>query len=198
MIGDSERPMRLPGLAPRAFTDIFELVEANKSKFTFAIKCYMLELYCDKLIDLFGVNRPGYDPTKLKIRVDGKTGLVFVENSVRREATSSEELYKHFETGSGARHVASTKMNAESSRSHLIIGVIIESTNVVTGAITTGKLSLVDLAGSERLEKTGSSRAAPVGFHLRFLGSFTHTLTPASHVANTLVITIRWGFICAR
>ena len=50
----------------------------------------------------------------------------------------------HFAPG---RHIASTKMNATSSRSHLIIGIVIESTNLTTGAVVQGKLSLVDLAG---------------------------------------------------
>ena len=48
-------------------------------------------------------------------------------------------------------------MNSESSRSHLIIGVVIESTNLTTGTVTKGKLSLVDLAGSERAAKTDAS-----------------------------------------
>ncbi|KAK1176041.1 kinesin-like protein KIN-14I [Acipenser oxyrinchus oxyrinchus] len=47
-------------------------------------------------------------------------------------------------------------MNVESSRSHLIIGVTIESTNLTNGSVTYGKLSLVDLAGSERAAKTGA------------------------------------------
>jgi len=53
--------------------------------------------------------------------------------------------------------VATTNMNAESSRSHLIIGIVVESTNLVTGTVVSGKLSLVDLAGSERASKTGAS-----------------------------------------
>ena len=48
-------------------------------------------------------------------------------------------------------------MNEDSSRSHLVIGIIIESTNLTSGAITRGKLSLVDLAGSERVAKTGAT-----------------------------------------
>lgn len=48
-------------------------------------------------------------------------------------------------------------MNSESSRSHLIIGVVIESTNLTTGSVVSGKLSLVDLAGSERAAKTGAT-----------------------------------------
>ena len=41
-------------------------------------------------------------------------------------------------------------MNKESSRSHLIMSVVIESTNLQTQHVTRGKLSFVDLAGSER------------------------------------------------
>lgn len=42
------------------------------------------------------------------------------------------------------------QMNRESSRSHLIITVCIESTNLQTQSVARGKLSFVDLAGSER------------------------------------------------
>lgn len=48
-------------------------------------------------------------------------------------------------------------MNVESSRSHLIISVVIESTNLQTQSSVKGKLSFVDLAGSERIKKSGST-----------------------------------------
>ena len=48
-------------------------------------------------------------------------------------------------------------MNAESSRSHLVVGIVIESTNRTSGQVVKGKLSLVDLAGSERASKTGAT-----------------------------------------
>ena len=54
--------------------------------------------------------------------------------------------------GQQRRHVASTQMNRESSRSHLIISVCIEATNLQTQNVTRGKLSFVDLAGSERCD----------------------------------------------
>lgn len=46
--------------------------------------------------------------------------------------------------------MASTKMNRESSRSHLIMSIVIETTNLQTQSVARGKLSFVDLAGSER------------------------------------------------
>ena len=54
------------------------------------------------------------------------------------------------EAGQQRRHTASTQMNRESSRSHLIMSIIVESTNLQTQSVTKGKVSFVDLAGSER------------------------------------------------
>ena len=59
-------------------------------------------------------------------------------------------MSEHMCRGQQRRHVASTQMNRESSRSHLIISVCIEATNLQTQNVTRGKLSFVDLAGFER------------------------------------------------
>ncbi|KAM7449659.1 hypothetical protein ABFA07_002571 [Porites harrisoni] len=152
MIGDKE--LKSPGIAPRAMEAIFNLMNEQKSKFSFKVHCYMLELYNDRLIDLLAPH--GKEPAKLDIKKD-KKGLVFVQGSILMEAATKEELWNIFEKGSENRHVASTKMNAESSRSHLILGIIIESTNLTSGAVVKGKISLVDLAGSERANKTGAT-----------------------------------------
>lgn len=66
------------------------------------------------------------------------------------KVTSAKQLMATIEAGQNRRHVASTNMNRESSRSHLIMSVIIESTNLQTQNVAKGKLSFVDLAGSER------------------------------------------------
>ena len=52
------------------------------------------------------------------------------------------------------RHVTATKMNSESSRSHLIVSVMMDVKDIHTGGVITGKLTLVDLAGSERVKKS--------------------------------------------
>ena len=49
-------------------------------------------------------------------------------------------------------------MNAESSRSHLVLSLLLEVTNKTTGAVNRGKFSLIDLAGSERAAKTGATQ----------------------------------------
>ena len=47
-------------------------------------------------------------------------------------------------------------MNVESSRSHLIFSLVLETTDLQTQNVTRGKLSFVDLAGSERVKKSGA------------------------------------------
>ena len=64
--------------------------------------------------------------------------------------TSARQMMDVVESGLAGRRVSSTHMNRESSRSHLIITICIESTNLQTQNVARGKLSFVDLAGSER------------------------------------------------
>lgn len=86
---------------------------------------------------------------KLEIKKDPK-GVVTVPGATVVDINSAARLMTTIKQGQERRHVASTQMNRESSRSHLIISVIIEATNMQTQNVTRGKLSFVDLAGSER------------------------------------------------
>lgn len=52
--------------------------------------------------------------------------------------------------GLARRRTASTAMNRESSRSHLLISCLLEGVDSQSQAVTRGKLTFVDLAGSER------------------------------------------------
>ena len=68
--------------------------------------------------------------------------------------TFAPSLQTILELGAANRVVAETKMNATSSRSHLVFVVRVIGVNRITGATSEGKLTLVDLAGSERVSKT--------------------------------------------
>jgi hypothetical protein len=87
--------------------------------------------------------------------VDAKK-MVFVKNAVIKDVQSADELMQLFHQGNGERHVGATKMNAESSRSHSIFSILVETYDSTTKKTVSGKLSLVDLAGSERADKTGA------------------------------------------
>lgn len=88
-------------------------------------------------------------PARLEIKKDPK-GMVTVPGATVLEVTSAKELLDIIDRAQQRRHVSSTQMNRESSRSHLIMSIVIESTNLQTQNMTKGKLSFVDLAGSER------------------------------------------------
>ena len=120
----------------------------------------MVELYLDKLNDLLAggarnVNQSSINnKDKLDIREDAKTGMVYVQNARQTTLHSCDQALEAFNTGLKSRKVQSTEMNDLSSRSHLIFGIVIETTNNNTGEISKGKISFVDLAGSERLSKS--------------------------------------------
>uniref|UniRef100_A0A3P9ICT8 Kinesin-like protein n=1 Tax=Oryzias latipes TaxID=8090 RepID=A0A3P9ICT8_ORYLA len=160
MVGDKDQ--RNPGIMPRSFNAIFDITRENSSKFEFKVSAYMLELYNDRLQDLFvsqaaeaqAQTQPSSQTRRVEIKRTRK-GVVFAQGAETKEASSAQELYALFQQACANRHIAAT-MNVESSRSHLIIVIMVESRNLTNGSISTGKLSLVDLAGSERAAKTGA------------------------------------------
>ena len=77
-----------------------------------------------------------------------------------RIAKSSEDLYKYLEEATQRRKVSSTKMNAESSRSHLIVSIVLKLKDKQSGDESEGKITLVDLAGCERVKKSGAEAQA--------------------------------------
>ena len=110
-----------------------------------------------KLVDLLtdkahGDGKKG--PEKLDVKLDKKGIVNVVGAQVKGPCKSFKELYRWNEIGMDKRHVSKTAMNAESSRSHLVFSILVESTNKSTGATALGKLTLVDLAGSERQSET--------------------------------------------
>uniref|UniRef100_A0A3B4AQV1 Kinesin-like protein n=1 Tax=Periophthalmus magnuspinnatus TaxID=409849 RepID=A0A3B4AQV1_9GOBI len=154
MVGDKER--KNSGIMPRSFNAIFDIIQENKTKFNFKVSAYMLELYNDRLQDLFV--SPGGEGLAQSKRVEikrNRKGVVFAQGAETKEASSAQQLYALFQQACANRHIAAT-MNVESSRSHLIVGIKVESKNLTNGSISSGKLSLVDLAGSERAAKTGA------------------------------------------
>lgn len=66
--------------------------------------------------------------------------MVSVENVTVVSISTYEELKTIIQRGSEQRHTTGTLMNEQSSRSHLIVSVIIESTNLQTQAIARGKV----------------------------------------------------------
>lgn len=93
------------------------------------------------------------DPSKgvLQLREDFKRG-VFIDSITEEIASNSSEALDILRRGTTNRRVASTDMNKESSRSHSVFTLTIESKVNKNGIINviTSKFNFVDLAGSER------------------------------------------------
>jgi len=159
MVGSEEHP----GLVRRSVAEVFKYKEEHKKTHDLTVKLYVLELYLDQLVDLmYSVLKKAdkslvpKEPPRLDIKKD-KKGTVFVKGAQVVTVESVEELLNFFDKANDARHVASTKMNAGSSRSHLVFSLLLENTDKASKKTSTGKLSLVDLAGSERQDKTGAT-----------------------------------------
>ena len=67
-------------------------------------------------------------------------GMVSVENVTIVSIATYDELKSIIERGSEQRHTTETLMNEQSSRSHLILSVVIESTNLQTQSVARGKV----------------------------------------------------------
>ncbi|XP_052196753.1 kinesin-like protein KIN-14E [Diospyros lotus] len=167
-----------PGLTPLATSELFKILKRDSNKFSFSLKVYMVELYQDTLVDLLLPKNA--KRLKLDIRKDSK-GMVSIENVTILSITTYEELKTIIQRGSEQRHTTGTLMNEQSSRSHLILSIIIESTNLQTQSIARGKLSFVDLAGSERVKKSGSS-----GSQLKEAQSINKSLSALGDVISAL------------
>ena len=100
---------------------------------------------------------------------------------------SEEEILELIESGNELRHVAETRSNAVSSRSHSIF--ILQLTQKYPNeSEKRGKLNLVDLAGSEKVGKTGATgqtleEAKKINSSLSSIGNVIHALVfKTSHV----------------
>ncbi len=143
------------GLAPRAAVELFQVLEARESSFDIDISTNMFEVYNDNIRDLLAPTKGKDSQTNLRIKLaeHSESGLVEVQGAVSEEVKNAMQLLDLFRKGAKSRSTASTKMNADSSRSHLITSIVIKLTNKRTGRATHGKLTICDLAGSERVGK---------------------------------------------
>jgi len=171
----------LPGLAPRTIASLFKLVRAQEKgggkKFT--VKFYMIEVYKQDILDLLG--DPKTQKKSLEVKKDLGRGIMYVDGVIEHTVNSPEELEALMKEGESKRHVAATKMNGASSRSHLVLSIIVEGKVQETQAVIYGKVTLCDLAGSERPKKSevvgdGLKEAIEINKSLSALGDVVEAL----------------------
>jgi len=88
-----------------------------------------------------------------------------------------------FEQGAANRHTSATAMNRESSRSHTVLTLTIQSMILSDGInhIRESRFNLVDLAGSERQKLANTE-----GLRLKEAGSINRSLLCLGSVINAL------------
>jgi kinesin family protein 3/17 len=180
------------GITSRAFEHIFDYIAANSEDHQFMVAVNYVEIYNDELRDLLLKEDPklARDQKKkkdpLKIYEDPNHGVV-IRGVTVREVTKLEDLWDLMELGKQNRKVRKTNMNAESSRSHAILTLTIETLSQIEGRqhVRSARLNLVDLAGSERVAKTGAegegfAEGVNINYELMILGNCIAALTDKS------------------
>eukprot|EP00731_Ephydatia_muelleri_P014567 Em0008g287a len=160
------------GMIPRAVAQIFAIIDEKKAEAKergegvplFEVTAEFLELYNEEIIDLFDANRDS--SRRLKIHEDN-SGSIYVAGATSQRVQSAAETSECLRTGALSRTVASTNMNAQSSRSHAIFTLTIVQRRPIGAEKGEGteqdweslsaKFHFVDLAGSERLKRTGAT-----------------------------------------
>ena len=192
------------GIIPRTFDQVFTNITCHDRR-QYLVRVSFIEIYNDSIQDLLNQN----DSTKLELKEHPERG-VFINNLTEKQVHNVSEIMVYLENGKKQRHTGETKMNRDSSRSHSIFTIIIESyqteTNDVAGDanidgdgnnkqdddnnhIRVGKLHLVDLAGSERQSKTQATgarfnEAININLSLSALGNVINSLTQKKKLSH--------------
>ena len=174
------------GITPRAFEHIFESVQTEDNA-KYLIHASYLEIYNEEIKDLMGKDHKA----KLDVKEHPDKGI-YVKDLTMVPCHSVGDMERVMDLGGKNRHVGATLMNADSSRSHSIFTIFVETCEKGPDGedhIRAGKLNLVDLAGSERQAKTGAAgdrlkEATKINLSLSALGNVISALVDgkAKHI----------------
>jgi centromeric protein E len=165
-----------PGVIPLAITDIFSFIRETPHR-EFLLRVSYLEIYNEKIHDLLkpaseaGVGPGAPQQEEIKLREDPKRG-VFASPLKEEIVQSPTQLLRVIARGDQSRRTNSTKYNAQSSRSHAVVQIVVESRErpfrgkgqsdkrapLVPGGVRVSTLSMIDLAGSERAAENKERR----------------------------------------
>ncbi|XP_021339883.1 centromere-associated protein E-like, partial [Mizuhopecten yessoensis] len=140
------------GIITLSVEEIFATIEASHHR-EFLIRVAYMEIYNEKVTDLLST-----EEKVIKIQEDQEKNIQVT--GVKEELVSnSGDVLAIIQKGDNRRHMAETKQNDRSSRSHCIIRIIIESReNGDEQAVMVAHLNFVDLAGSEKAGENSGDR----------------------------------------
>ena len=168
------------GIIPKAFNHIFGWIDSFEDDKKFLVRCSFLEIYNESILDLLGQD----NKKKLDVKEDKDKGI-YVKGLTSVIVKSIPEIEKTMIAGTKNRKVGETAMNKDSSRSHSIFTIYIETAEETKDGdqrFKAGKLNLVDLAGSERQSKTNAT-----GDRLKEAQKINLSLSALGNVISALV-----------
>uniref|UniRef100_A0A8D0CWI2 Si:rp71-84d9.1 n=1 Tax=Sander lucioperca TaxID=283035 RepID=A0A8D0CWI2_SANLU len=138
------------GLVPKLCDRLFQAIRENQDTRQCQVFFSMLEIYNEQVVDL--LSRGSRNPGGLRVREEQQRGF-YVEGLRTVPCDSVEQL---MEQGTRTRTTAATHMNANSSRSHMLIILQLKQIFSKESITKQSNINLVDLAGSERQRSSGS------------------------------------------
>ncbi|CAD5124283.1 DgyrCDS12576 [Dimorphilus gyrociliatus] len=174
------------GIVPIVCEKLFQEIEGKREKAKdseYQVVFSMIEIYNEQARDLLN---PASFKVKggLKVRENPTKGLFFVDGLKELPVNSYQSIESKMTEGTKNRTVASTNMNATSSRAHTVIGIkFTQKTPNASGQSMTrvSVINLVDLAGSERANSTGAE-----GDRLKEGASINQSLSNLGNCINAL------------
>ena len=166
-----------PGVIPLAITDIFSYIRETPNR-EFLLRVSYLEIYNEKIHDLLspptinGTALGAPQAEEIKLREDSKRG-VYASPLKEEIVQSPTQLLRVIARGDHSRRTRSTQYNAQSSRSHAVVQIVVESRErapnvgtaqgnkrapILPGGVRVSTLSMIDLAGSERAAENKERR----------------------------------------
>ncbi|XP_064648912.1 uncharacterized protein LOC135501084 [Lineus longissimus] len=148
-----------PGLIPLCVDHLFNSIENNMDNMEFLVRVSYIELYNEKFSDLLDTT-----DKSLKIRErpdENQMSFVYIDGVSEEMIQDRSQILELLNLGNKRRRTGETLANRDSSRSHSIFKIILESRERTNeeddGIVRVSHLNLVDLAGSERISLTGAT-----------------------------------------
>eukprot|EP01062_Namystynia_karyoxenos_P016256 TRINITY_DN1592_c0_g1_i1.p1 TRINITY_DN1592_c0_g1~~TRINITY_DN1592_c0_g1_i1.p1 ORF type:complete len:863 (+),score=301.82 TRINITY_DN1592_c0_g1_i1:76-2589(+) len=148
------------GVIPRTVAAVFDRAQSRmdgSDRVRYKIKVSYFQIYNERVFDLLNPTwkKPGRagDQSSQGLRIRwGKGNTFYVENLFLYECDSANQARDLFQAGVKNKAMGSHHMNLQSSRSHSLFTLYIESWDPQQPeCIIKSELTLVDLAGSEKL-----------------------------------------------
>ncbi|EOA18236.1 hypothetical protein CARUB_v10006728mg [Capsella rubella] len=152
----SGKTYTMSGITEYAMDDIFAYIDKHKQERKFTLKFSAMEIYNEAVRDLLceDSNIP------LRLLDDPERGTV-VEKLREETLTDRNHLQELLSICETQRKIGETSLNETSSRSHQILRLTIESSNLEfspeSSATLAASVCFIDLAGSERASQTLSA-----------------------------------------